>query len=290
MLEEGKVILCWPNHVNKASVSGGSWEPELPAAQLLDPTFSELARTTDLNLSSTQMLFTLPRFRPVGVVAMAAHNLTAVAKWRITVYFDAAATQQLWQSDWERVWPAVYATSELEWEYDNFWGGEFDDADRESFTPLAWLFLPSTQIGQAVRIEIDDTSNTAGYVSLGRVFISRVWQPRYNMSYGVNWGHEIDTQFETAKDPNRTEYADPAKPKRTVSFSLDHLDEEEGFRRGLAIERELGLHGEILYAQDVRQSPMSFATTFIARQTALNPLTHPYARNYKKAVALKEIL
>ncbi|AYF35681.1 hypothetical protein CUU95_18495 [Vreelandella alkaliphila] len=167
MLEEGKVILCWPNHVNKAAVSGGSWEPELPAAQLLDPTFSELARTTDLNLSSTQVLFTLPRFRPVGVVAMAAHNLTTVAKWRITVYFDAAATQQIYRSDWVQVWPAVYATSELEWEYDNFWGGEFDDADRDSFTPLAWLFLPSTQIGQAIRIEIDDTSNTAGYVTLG---------------------------------------------------------------------------------------------------------------------------
>lgn len=290
MLEDGKVILCWPNHVSKATVSGGSWEAELPATQLLDPSFSEQARSTDLNLSSTQMLFTLPSFRPVGVVAMAAHNLTAVAKWRITVYFDAAATEQLWQSDWMRVWPAVYATSELEWEYDNFWGGEFDDADRESFTPLATHFLPDTHIGQAIRIEIDDTSNTAGYITLGRVFISRVWQPEYNMSYGVNWGHEIDTQFETAKDPRRTEYADPAMPKRTVSFALDHLNREEGFRRLLAAQREQGLHGEILYAQEARSSPESFATTFIARQTAINPLAHPYALNYTGSMALKEIL
>ncbi|RUR26850.1 hypothetical protein ELY33_17225 [Vreelandella andesensis] len=290
MLEDGKVILCWPNHVNKATVGGGNWEDELPASKLLDPTLAEQARSKNLDLSSTQLLFTLPRFRPIGVVAMAAHNLTAVARWRVTVYFDAAATEQLWQSDWVRVWPAVYATSELEWEYDNYWGGEFDDADRESFTPLATLFLPSPQIGQAVRIEIDDTSNGAGYVSLGRVFISRVWQPTYNMSYGVQWGYDIDTQFETAGDANRTEYADPATPKRTVSFALEHLDREEGFRKALAAQREIGLHGEILYAQEPQASPESFATTFIARQVSVSPLSHPYFGTYANSIALREIL
>lgn len=290
MLEDGKVILCWPNHVNKAAVSGGRWEQELPASNLLGSALAEQARSTDLALTSTQALFTLPRFRPVGVVALAAHNLTAVARWRVTVYFDEQAAEELWQSDWLRVWPAVYATSELEWEYDNYWGGEFDDADRESFTPLAWVFLPNPKIGQAVRIEIDDSSNTAGYVSFGRVFISRVWQPSYNMSYGVQWGYDIDTQFETAGDPNRTEYADPATPKRTVSFALDHLDREEGFRRALAVQREIGLHGEILYAQEAEPSPESFATTFIARQEQVNPLTHPYFDTYSNAMALREIL
>lgn len=290
MLEDGKVILCWPNHVNQASISGGSWEPELPTSKLLDPTFAEQARSTDLAPESTQVLVNLARFLPVGVVALAAHNLSAVANWRVTVYFDQAATDVLFQSDWRRVWPAVYASSELEWEYDNFWGGELDDNDRDSFTPLATMFLPDVQIGQAVLVEIEDAGNPVGFVSLGRVFISDVWQPHYNVSYGVQWGYEIDTQFETAGDANRTEYADPATPKRTVTFALDHLDREEGFRRVLAAQRKIGLHGEILYAQESQASPESFATTFIARQVQVNPLAQPYFSTYTNSMSLKEIL
>lgn len=290
MLEEGKLILCWPNHVNEGAISGGGWESELPVSKLLDPTFAEQARSVDTAPGNTQMLLTISRFRPIGVVALAAHNLTAVANWRVTVYFDQAGTGVLWQSDWMRVWPAVYASSELEWEYDNYWGGEFDDADRESFTPLATLFLPNAQVGQSVRVEIDDASNPAGFVSLGRLFVSNVWQPNYNMSYGVQWGYDIDTQFETAGDANRTEYADPATPKRTVSFALEHLDREEGFRRALAAQRQIGLHGEILYAQEVTPSPESFATTFIARQVQVSPLAHPYFNTYTNAMALREIL
>lgn len=290
MLEDGKVILCWPNHANTATISGGAWEPELPARQLLDPTFAEQARSIDANPANTQVLLTLARFLPVGVVAIAAHNLTAVANWRVTVYFDAAATDVAWQSDWLRVWPAVYATSELEWEYDNFWGGEFDDDDRASFTPLATLFLPNVQIARAVRVEIDDSGNPAGFVSVGRVFVSNVWQPTYNMSYGVQWGYDIDTEFETAGDANRTEYADPATPKRTVSFALEHLDREEGFRRALAAQRQIGLHGEILYAEGGQATPESFASTILARQVQVNPLTHPYFGTYANSMALREIL
>lgn len=289
-MEEGKIILCWPNHANGAAVSGGSWEPALPASKLLDPTLAEQARSNGLSPANTQVLVTLPRFLPVGVVAVAAHNLSAVATWRITVYFDDAATQVAWQSDWLRVWPPVYSTSELEWEYDNFWGGEFDDEDRASFTPLATLFLPAVQIARAVRLEFDDSSNPAGFISLGRVFISDVWQPTYNMSYGCQWGYDIDTQFETAGDANRTEYAAPATPKRTVSFALEHLDREEGFRRSLAAQRKIGLHGEILYAESAQATAESFATTILARQVQVNPLSHPYFGTYANSYALREIL
>lgn len=289
-MEEGKLILCWPNHVNEAVVSGGGWEAEQPADMVLDPVFAELARSKDAQPSNTQMMLTLKRYRPIGVVAIAAHNLSASAAWRVTTFFDDAGAEQAWQSDWQRVWPEVYATSELEWEYDNFWGGEFDDQDRESFTPLAWVFLPAVQIGRGVRIEINDTGNPAGYVSVGRVFISDVWQPEYNMSFGVQWGHQIATSFEEAGDPNRTEYADPTTPKRTVSFALEHLSKEEGFRRLLAAQRKIGLHGEILYAESTQPTPESFATTFIGRQVQVNPLAHPYVAAYTNAMALMEIL
>ncbi|ATH77805.1 hypothetical protein CLM76_09455 [Vreelandella venusta] len=290
MIEEGKLLLGWPNHIDHTTLTGGSWEAELPLTNLHDPTFAEQARTVGLATANTQLLATLGRFRPIGVVALAAHNLTASARWRVTVYYDAEATSIAHQSEWRRVWPAVYSTLELEFEYDNWWGGEFSDDDRQNFTPLATLFLPQSHVARAVRIEMDDPGNPEGFITLGRVFVGGLWQPDYNMSYGCQWGYEIDTTFETAGNADRTRYPDVATPKRTVSFALEHLSQEEGFRRALAIDRTLGLHGEILYAEGTQATPESFAKTFIGQQMQINALTHPYAMTYSKPMALMEIL
>lgn len=289
-MDKKKLVLCWPNHVNEATVSGGGWEQALPLAQVLDPTPSEIARSTDLTPGNTQMRLTIKRYRPIGVVALYAHNLSASATWRVTVFFDGAGTEQAWQSGWVRVWPAVYATSELEWEYDNFWGGEMSDDDRESFTPRARLFLPSVKVARTVHIEVNDPGNPAGYVSIGRVFIADAWQPEYNMSFGGQWGYDDGTTVEEADDPNRTEYFDIKTPKRTVTFSLDHLNKEEGFRRMLAMQRKLGTHSEVLFAESSGDSPESFATTIIGRLSQLNPLNHPHVASYTNAVAIKEII
>ncbi|WP_447956497.1 hypothetical protein [Vreelandella sp. EE7] len=289
-MDPKKIVLCWPNHVNEATASGGGWEQQLPLAQVLDRTPSELARSMDLTPANTQMWLTIKRYRPIGVVALYAHNLSASARWRVSVYFEEASGEPAWQSEWVRVWPAVYATSELEWEYDNFWGGELDEDDRDSFTPLAKMFLPTIRVARTVHIEINDPGNPVGYVSVGRVFISDVWQPEYNMSFGGKWGFDDGTTVEEAGDPNRTEFFDIKTPKRTLTFSLDHLTEQEGFRRMLAMQRKLGTHGEVLFAESIEDTPESFSKTFIGRLTALNPLDHPHVASYTNAPSLMEII
>lgn len=284
------VTLCWPNHIDEATLSGGSWEAELPLDQLLNPVMADQARTVDTDSASTQFVVTLPQSRAIGVVALAKHNISATAEWRVRVYFDAAGTDLAWDSGWGQVWPAVYATAELEWEFDNFWTGIIDDDERSDFTALATWFLGDTQIARRIHVEINDPSNPDGYVSLGRCLISDTWQPEYNAAYGIAYGYDIGTEFETAGDPGMTEYADPKTPKRTVTFTLKHLSQEEGFRRSLAMQRKQGLHGEVLYAESTEPDQSSFATTFIGRQVSVDPLEHPYFANYSNSISLKEIL
>lgn len=290
MALQHKVTLCWPNHVNEAVLTGGAWSAALPLDHLATPTFAQVAESADATPASTQFDLTLPRFLPVGVVSLAAHNLTVDAEWRIRLWRDPAGTDLAWDSGWLMVWPSVYSTDELEWEYDNFWLGTVDDAQRADFTPLATRFADEVQIVQRITVEISNPANPDGAVRLGRVFAGDTWQPDYNAAYGIQYGHEIGTEFEAAGNPEQTEYADVKAAKRTVQFALDHLSEEEGFRRALALQRRQGLHGEVLYSEGGHLDTLAFQRTFIGRQVSVDPLTHPYFATYSNSISLKEIL
>lgn len=288
MLESNKTTLCWPNYIDQSVLSGGSWESELPLNHLQSPIFSQFSQTTDANPASTLFKVELPKQRPVAVVALAAHNLSATAMWRVRVWFDSAETQLAWDSGTVDVWPSVFNTNELAWENDNWWSGTITDDDRDSFTPLATQFLP-VQIAAAVTVELFDSANPDGHVVIGRVMVADAWQPVNNNDWGIQYGYQIATTFETAGDADQTEYADPKTPRRTVTFDLSYLNEAEAFRL-LSLQRDQGVHGDVLYTPNISPGPTSFAQTFIGRLNQPNPITHPYLRDFTAGISLLEKL
>lgn len=288
-LDNRKITLCWPNYIDEAALSGGDWEPGLPRENLQNGVFAVRARSVDLLPDSTAMTAAFPRIRPVGAVALAAHNLSADAQWRVRIYADAAAAELIYDSGALPVWPALYQSTDLEWEYDNFWLGTLGEEDRKEFTALTY-HVHEVQIGHAVRVDIDDSANADGYVEIGRVLIANVWQPKYNAAYGIQYGHVIDTQFETAGDPQRTEYADPVLPKRTVQASLEHLDEGEAVQSMLGLQRDLGVRRELLYLPELTASPATWRRAFIARLKEPDPIANPYYATYTHSLSLQEIL
>lgn len=282
---------CWPNYVDEGALSGGAWSSELPRRHLQTPIFAEVAESADLNPASTQYDVTFSRLRTVALVLLAAHNLSVDARWRVRVFRDAEATNEAWDSGWRQAWPAVYSSSELNWEDPNFWSGVPFEEDREDFTPLAWVFADAAQVCRRVRVEIDNPNNPDGAVRIGRAFIANAWQPQYNFNWNIQYGLDIGTEFETADNEDETEYADPKRPRRTVSLELGHLSEEEGFSQIHAMMRRQGLHKEVFYTEDRNAvGPQSFAKSFVGRFASVNPLTNPYHANYTNAINLREIL
>lgn len=288
-LKEGKVTLCYPNYTDESTLVGGSWESTLPLENLQTPYFSEVARTTDTDNSSTKFQMTLGRFRPIHMIALANHNLSAAAEWRIKLY-NQQGDLLFHDSGVLSVWPQVYATSELEWEYDNFWLGTIEESDRESFTSLATYFFPESYVATYVEVEIFNEGNPDGYVSIGRLMVADAWQSERTASFGIQYSYDIGTTFDTAIDEVMTEYADVKTPKRTVQFDLATLTQEEGFSKMLGLNRQQGLHGEVLYTEFAEMDNTTFAKTFIARQQSVSGLSHPYYRNYSTQMSLKEIL
>ena len=279
-LDSEKITLCWPNYVNEASLSGGNWSSQMPVDFLKSQLFSRKAVSTTADPSHTQIWMQLGRFKPVHVVAIAAHNLTATARWRARGYYGQYFTAELFDTGWVEVWPAVYSTAELEWEFDTFWLGTLTEADRIDFTPLSYLFLDSPHLCQSLHVEIYDPQNPAGYVAIGRLFVSDAWQPEINMAYGVTYGYENSTTVVEANDPNRTEHFDPTTPKRTMSFTLDALSEAEAFNRIHRMQRVQGVHNEVFVAEGVEYRQEKLNRVFIGRITEPDPISQPYYQTY----------
>lgn len=291
-IKEGCVTLCWPNWTDRGELSGGNWKNEFPLDNLKSPIVAKAARTSSTDKADTQFTFNFStRARAVAVVALMNHNLSVDAKWRVTWWRDEAQTDLLYDSGVIDVWPQLLSTSELAWEDDNFWFGDVGEEDKDRFTPLATHFHPDGgDVVFSVRVEIEDEGNLDGFIKVGRLFVADAWQPRFSAQYGIEYGFDIDTSFETADNSQQTLYADPKIPKRTVSFNLATLDAEEGFRRLLTMQRDQGLHKEILYTEGAEITSENFQKTFVGRLKDVSPLTHPYFRTFSGSVNLVEIL
>lgn len=275
-VDNGNVTICYPNRVVESTLAGGSWVSTLPLNNLKDRVIKKRARSVDLTAANTKFNATWTRARPISVIALAGHNFSTSATIQIKIYDEAAMTTLLYDSGVVNVWPSIYESTDLEWEYDNFWLGTVNDLDRDNFTPLFTHFvnIEATPIAKYMTVEMFDTTNSDGYVEIGRLFFGDAWQPTLNASLGLQFGYSTSTGVESTLDD--TEYFDRRTPKRSVNFNLDHLVVNEAFGRVFDIQRQQGIDGEILFAYTKQDVLYSYERRFLGRLSQLDAIAEPY--------------
>jgi hypothetical protein len=282
------VALFAPNRVDESLLVGGSFAAAFPLSNAATREFSDTARSTDLLLASCTFDVTPPRPRKIACVAIAAHNFTAGAKWRVQAYYDAAKTTLEYDSGLVDVWAAVYDSLDLEWEDDNFWTGQVSEEERASYQKLAIIIFPAMHLCSVVTISISDSQNAAGYVEFGRVFLADVWQPEINMSYDAGEGFVDDSTSE--KTRSGTQYFDKLIPRRTCRFSLDYLTEAEAITDLRTLQRMLGITGEVLVCRTPDpSSPYFLSRTFIGRFSSLNDISSARFNGFAAPITIEEI-
>lgn len=281
--EQNKVTLCWPNLADKCVLTSSSANFARPLNRLQKRVLKDRAITTDTTLSITA---TLDKPRPVGCVGLFSHNLSADARWRVCL-FDAADAL-LEDSGWQDVWPSVFQSYELAWEDDSFWLGKPDEEDLARFTTQAIWFADKAWQVKKVVIDIADDTNPAGSLHFGRLFLSDVYQPAVNMSYGVRWTVRDESEIDQALD--KTKYFASAPRLRACSFALDWLSEDEAFSRLFRMRRDIGITDEVLFAQELAITPRWIQRTMLATAAQADPVTHPDAARHTHALSLEEIL
>lgn len=279
------IALFFPNHCSEraAVTESAGWNSAYPASNMLDTLYARKAVAVSNTVSFTVKLPTVLR---CDVAALASHNLSELATWRVRGYRGA---ELLYDSGVVRVWGELYSSLELEWEVDNFWFGTLNKDDREFFTPLAYLIFPTSYTLDSLKIDVMDSSPSTD-ISIGRVFCAPLWQPRINADYGQAHGLKSSTDSIVAEDINRTIHFDRRTPRRTMTMDLNTLDEDEGKVTLLGMQRRLDIDGEVMYMPSPVFSPTNYRLTMISRLASLNPLVNDAWSNFKNSINLEEIL
>lgn len=281
-------LLGFPNRVDAAVLSGGTWSTTLPRSNLQNRVLGKVARSTLATLASTQLDMDMVATKPTKIIALVNHNFSLTAQVRIRGSEVSNFATSVYDSGWLPVWPAVFTETDLDWEDDNWWTGQYTDEQRAGYT-AAYIHVMSTIVrARYWRVEIDDTANAAGYVELGRVFIGTAWQPLTNMSYGAPIGWETKTAVQEAL--GGAEYFQRRTPYRVQNIALDWLTLADAMGNAFEIQRRAGIDAEVLWVFDPDDTIQALRRRFLGRLQQLSPVQYPYPLINSTAFQIKEVL
>lgn len=279
------LILGWPNRIDDATLTGGSWRAGLTLANLQNRRMSSVARSTTDATADTKFLADLGQSRSLRVAALVNHNLSLDATWRIKLGTTSGASD-VYDSGWQGCWAMVFDSEMLEWEADNWWAGIADDEYVRHPFAVVWPF-DAYYSARYVTIEIDDTTNPDGYVQVARPFIGGGLQPAHNASYGLAEQWVDQSGIEEAQ--SGAEVFEVRQRYRLARFALDWMANED-FKRAFELQRRQGMTGEVLYVPDPADLDACQRRGFLARMRELSPIEYPYTSTRSAAFELKELL
>lgn len=124
--------------------------------------------------------------------------------------------------------------------------------------------------GRYVRWEIADTTNSAGYIDVARLWVSGAYEPTYNASYGAKLGLESDTT-RSITDGGAAIYQ--AKPiRRSLNFALDNVVESEAFASPWKIQRLANKSGQMFVVFDQADTTLLHERSFLCVLRELSAL------------------
>lgn len=279
------VYLGWPNRIEEAVLSGGSWESSLPLANVATTRLTQVARTTDDANASTKMLLDLGQARSLRSVAAVNHNCSSAANWRILLGTTSGGSE-VYTSGWIDVWQMSFDNDLLEWETAGWWEGITDDEYLRA-PYMAVHVLDAFYSARYVTIEFDDTSNADGYLQVGRVFVGGGIVPTYNYDYDQSHAWIDPSTIE--RSDSGSEFAVVRPKLRSTQFSLSWLTAAEA-EYVHEMQRRLGTTGDVLYVPDAADADAQQRYGFLGRMQALDRIRHPYVSTRASAFEIVEKL
>lgn len=242
------MLLGYDNKADNATYSGGSW-PTLALTNIKDPRPSKKARSADLTLSNTLMNIDLGASYAIRMIAITHTNLSSAGLYRITWYSDAFTTA-VGNTGWLAI-PGYPAT------------------DPDGIGAAIFHVFASANTYRYWRIELDDNTNAAGYIEVGRVFLPLTWAPSINYGADNADGMEPNTPVQTSL--GGTKYFSRRKPARTFRFGFDVIDDSE-LPTMRAIRKISNLNKQVVIIPDPSDTSYLNDTCFVGTLAQTPPL------------------
>lgn len=181
--------------------------------------------------------------------------------------------------------------------YQTPWPSGLTTEDVEGLN-VPWVWIPtgglfvqpaSTLIGMTF-IEINDTTNSAGYVDLARLVIAGAYQPTVNMDYGAALGLETDTT-RVVTDGGAALYN--SRPvRRTLTGVLDNIADAEAFDSFQQMQQQIGTSKQLFVVFDPADTnpTLLWRRSFLAVFRQLSALENATLARNRAAFSLVEEL
>ena len=264
------VFLGWPNRIDAATLSGGSWSADLPLTNLQSRSMAVVARSADATNASTKILIDLGSAYSLKAFGLFNQNLSEAAQVRISLGTTSGGTE-VYAGGWVDAFPVDFSTGADEWQDYNWWTPLSDDEFvRNPFSVI--VGLSQFYSARYITIEIDDTSNTDGWVQIGRVFVGGGFQPVLNATYGMTDEWEPHTEIAVMESGARV--AMNRRSARSVRLTFPRLNQATEFGVLHEMVRRLGLDGELLYCQNLANRIETQRTGFLASLKSMPSLAY----------------
>lgn len=269
----GNLILGYSNLIDESALSGGSWESSLPLTNLQDRMLGVVARSSDALMASTQFTIALPENTAARLIALANHNMSLGALYRITGSSDPTFATAEYQSEWAEVWPRVYNSTDLDWRAPNWWSGKYTERERAGYNWTLVHDVGSAEYLQNWRIEIDDQDHADGFVQIGRLFIGPAWAPPYGMSVDADGGWSPNTDFQRTRSGAKV--FDRRPPARVFNFNTEGLTDDQAMQFAFEVQRMAGIDQEVVFVFDDEDTKHALRRRFLATLQQLSPIRYP---------------
>jgi hypothetical protein len=276
------------NRADAATLSAGAWAAGAPLTNLQQGLLSLRARSSDALAASTQFRVDFGGTTTiVRLVAVARHNLSLAATYRITAGTTAGASD-VYDSGTLDVWPAIYLPEDLEWEANNFWTGQ-PSADELEGYPISGIHdCGENVLARYWTIYFTDTANADGYVELARLWMGPIWSPQRNYAFGAQFGWESRAVNEYSL--GGVMFSEARSPARVLRLSLKALTANEAFGVVLDAQRRLGTNGTFWVLPEPSDTAHYFKRNFLAHFRAFDPLTQAFRSIHETTLEMEEIL
>jgi hypothetical protein len=277
------IILSYPNRANAATITGGSWLAGLPASNLANREMWKVARSANATLASTKFNADIGSVKPLRCFAMANHNLSVAAAWRVTLGTTAGASD-VYDSGFVNVWRMAFGDL-VEWESVTWWAGTAGDEYLRS--PYAAMCVANdTFSARYITVEINDTANADGYVQIGRLFAGGSLQPTYNPTYGLQDGMKDLSSADAAE--SGAFWGTERRRLRYTSLVLGYVTPDEASYVH-EMQRLLGTLGEVLYIPYPADMGQSQRYGYLGRLSELSAIEYPHYRIRSLPIKIEEL-
>lgn len=206
--------IIYNNVTDKAAITASSTAGSLVPANMQNDRKSKVWRSTSTS-GSIYCIWSESQF--INGVTIPFCNLTSAAVITVKIYTETVDSIPIYTSPPTLVAPATALGSWI-------WGSQPLGVNAYSygFNTYGRIWLPSIYVGKKMILEIEDSTNPAGYIEIGRLVSGTAWQPTYNTGFG------IPITFEETSVHDRSESGDLVTTIGTrfkrLSFDLNWMN------------------------------------------------------------------